>query len=240
MPLSLVDLTAALNVLLEVLADPQDYAERYKDAPPHWRKEEPDKWEPGQPWGASATTLIQAAVNRVLYRLAGDSAFYRDGTPSRAIEGAEISGGLKAELEDLRSRLQDQWLGLLALPKYASQRRAQWVELKRIAALLNDHAKAAHGGPPPARVRCDESERAVYLDGEIIAPDVPLNPFRFFAAVAAAHPDPITIKKIQGNTKTLYGKNATRDLRDKLPQPLLPLIASGKNGYSLKLPPRKL
>jgi hypothetical protein len=91
-------------------------------------------------------------------------------------------------------------------------------------------------GPEP-RVRCDESDRSVYLDGKRIAGGVDLAVFRFFRVIAEAYPDPIPFKQIQARAAGLYGKHPTRDLKNRLPRKLVPLVRSGKHGFSLELPP---
>lgn len=94
--------------------------------------------------------------------------------------------------------------------------------------------------PNPARVRCDEADRSVYLDGRRVVGEVELAVFRFFKVIAEAHPDPISFARIQDRAPGLHGKNRTRDLKDRLPAPLDGWVKSGKHGYGLKLPARKM
>jgi hypothetical protein len=89
---------------------------------------------------------------------------------------------------------------------------------------------------PPARVRCDESDRSVYLDGKRVASEVELAVFRFFRAIAESYPDPISYKKIADRVPGFHGKHPTRDLKDRLPSPLASWVKSGKHGYHLRLP----
>jgi hypothetical protein len=93
--------------------------------------------------------------------------------------------------------------------------------------------------PAPPRVRCNESDRSVELDGRRIASEVELPVFRFFKAIADAYPDPIPFKKIRTVAPRLRGKHPTRDLNDRLPTALARLVRSGKHGYSLELPASK-
>jgi hypothetical protein len=91
-------------------------------------------------------------------------------------------------------------------------------------------------GQSSTRVRCDESDRSVYLDGKRVVGEVELPVFRFFKVIAEAYPDPVPFAKIQSRTHGLLGKHPTRDLKDRLPAPLDRWVESGKHGYSLKLP----
>lgn len=92
---------------------------------------------------------------------------------------------------------------------------------------------------PMPRVRCDESDRSVHLDGKRVIGEVELTLFRFFRVIAEAYPDPIRFKKIQERAAGLHGKHPTRDLKDRLPTELARLVDSGKHGYQLRLPPPK-
>jgi len=91
----------------------------------------------------------------------------------------------------------------------------------------------------PARIRCDDGDRSVYLDGKRIAGELTHSVYGFFTAIVAAYPDPITFKKMKTQVRVLRGKHPTRDLMDRLPAPLVPLVRSGKEGYSLVLPAPK-
>ncbi len=92
---------------------------------------------------------------------------------------------------------------------------------------------------PAPRVRCEEPDRSVYLDGKRIVGEVELALFRFFRVIAEAYPDPIRFKEIQRRAPGLHGKHRTRDLKDRLPSALANLVQSGKHGYLLKLPAPK-
>ena len=92
---------------------------------------------------------------------------------------------------------------------------------------------------PTPRVRCEEPDRSVYLDGKRLVGEVELALFRFFRVIAEAYPDPIAFKAIQRHTPGLYGKHSTRDLKNRLPVELAPLVESGKHGYRLTLPDPK-
>src|SRR5262249_24100118 len=106
-------------------------------------------------------------------------------------------------------------------------------------------SRSAISGPPTTipvtapRVRCEESDRSVYLDGKRIVAEVELPLFRFFRVIAEAYPDPMAFKDIQRRTTGLYGKHPTRDLKDRLPSAIASLVHSGKHGYFLKLPDPK-
>lgn len=114
--------------------------------------------------------------------------------------------------------------------------------LRRMREQVSRAVAAAPAEPPSPpvvplpRIRCEESDRSVHLDGERVASGVDVGPFRFFRAVAAAYPDPIEFKKIQQRVPGLTGKHPTRDLKNRLPPALLRLLKSGKDGYYLKLP----
>jgi hypothetical protein len=112
--------------------------------------------------------------------------------------------------------------------------------LARASVEMIDHlglVPARRGSSPttPPRLRCDESDRSVYLDGDRKAKGLEPDAFTFFRAVATSHPAPITFKKIQSSTKGLNGKNPSR-LKAKLPPPLCDWLKSGGQGYYLELP----
>jgi len=88
---------------------------------------------------------------------------------------------------------------------------------------------------PTPRVYCDEDTRSVYLDTKCLASSLIPALFRFFKAIAVAHPDPIRFQKIQKNTTGLSGKHSTR-LKNQLPYKLRQLVASSRDGYHLNLP----
>lgn len=90
--------------------------------------------------------------------------------------------------------------------------------------------------PQTSRVRCDESDRSVYLDGKRVAGEVELTLFGFFRVLAEAYPNPVAFKEIQRRTPGLLGKHPTRDLKNRLPVALARLLGSGKHGYQLRLP----
>jgi hypothetical protein len=92
---------------------------------------------------------------------------------------------------------------------------------------------------PPQRIRCDESDRSVSLDGKRVVGELELAVFRFFRAIADAYPNPISYRAIRARTPGLHGKHSTRDLKDRLPSPLSAWVQSGKHGYFLKLPAPK-
>ncbi|MBN9521015.1 hypothetical protein J0H58_21270 [bacterium] len=94
-------------------------------------------------------------------------------------------------------------------------------------------------GDSGGRLRCDEADRSVYLDGRRIAGEVDLTLFRFFRVLAEEYPDAIPFRLIQRRVAGLGGKHPTRDLRDRLPLELSRLVTSGRAGYSLKLPAPK-
>ncbi len=96
-------------------------------------------------------------------------------------------------------------------------------------------ARPGSGPPPTPRLRCDESDRSVHLDGKRVTQGLEPDAFNFFRAVAAPHPDPITFRKIQDSTKGLKGKNLTR-LKAKLFPPLCDWLRSGGQGFYLELP----
>jgi hypothetical protein len=106
-----------------------------------------------------------------------------------------------------------------------------------------DTGLAADDARPPGgcggRVRCDEADRSVTLDGMRIAHQIELAVFRFFRVLAEVCPDPISYRHIKERVPGLKGKHPTRDLRDRLPPELYRLVTSGKHGYRLELPARK-
>ena len=94
--------------------------------------------------------------------------------------------------------------------------------------------------PPPNptgdRVRCQDTDRSVWLDGKRMACELELPVFRFFKVLVEAYPDPVTYSKISERAPGLKGKHPTRDLKDRLPAPLEKWVQSGKHGYFLQLP----
>jgi hypothetical protein len=111
-------------------------------------------------------------------------------------------------------------------------------DLSAQAALTTEAPPMASAGQP-VRVRCDESDRSIYLDGKRVAEEMELAVFRFFRAIVGAYPDPISYRKIANRVPGLLGKHPTRDLKGRLPTPLAGWVRSGKHGYCLKLPPPK-
>jgi hypothetical protein len=89
---------------------------------------------------------------------------------------------------------------------------------------------------PQNRVRCDEGDRSISLDGKVVVREVEIAVFRFFNVIAEAYPDPVPFAKIRARTRGLHGKHPTRDLKDRLPSPLSQWVKSGKHGYFLNLP----
>lgn len=91
-------------------------------------------------------------------------------------------------------------------------------------------------GPLP-RLRCDETDRSIWLDGRCIAPNLPKPHFEFVRGVAKAAPNAIKFSTLKNLLSCLRGTNQSR-LRKQLPPKLQELIEGGPKGYTLKLPPR--
>ncbi len=96
---------------------------------------------------------------------------------------------------------------------------------------------AEPNAPASSRVRCDEGTRSVFLDDRCLAEGMVPHVFRFFKAIADAHPEPIKFKAIRERAPGLHGKHSTRDLKNPLPRALKSLVKSGRDGYYLTLPP---
>jgi hypothetical protein len=88
---------------------------------------------------------------------------------------------------------------------------------------------------PPPRMRCDEADRSVWLDGRCLAKELDRKQFGFLRALVDAYPDPVTWKFVAQTQKGCRGANQTR-LRNSLPIAVLNLLESGNDGYGLRLP----
>jgi hypothetical protein len=94
--------------------------------------------------------------------------------------------------------------------------------------------------PPPSRpprLRCDETDRSIWLDGRCVAPNLSKRQFEFVRAVAKASPDAISFRTLRNLLNCLRGANQAR-LKNELPPKLRELIEGGPTGYVLKLPPK--
>ena len=103
------------------------------------------------------------------------------------------------------------------------------------ASATSDRPPGERGG----RLRCDETDRSVYLDGRRIAGELDLTLFRVFRVLVDQYPEAIPFRLIKARVPGLHGKHPTRDFRDRLPPVLSPLVRSGRAGYFLRLPPPK-
>jgi hypothetical protein len=88
---------------------------------------------------------------------------------------------------------------------------------------------------PPRRVRYNESDRSVWLDGQCIARELDRKQFGFVRVLVDRYPDPVTWNVIAQAGTGCRGGNQTR-LRNSLPWPVGQLVESGPDGYALRLP----
>jgi hypothetical protein len=91
--------------------------------------------------------------------------------------------------------------------------------------------------PPPPRIRCNDTDRSVWLDGRCIAKELDRKHFGFIRALARAYPDPLTWNRIINSGSGLRGGNQTRFMHN-LPRDLKKYVESGSDGYVLRLPAR--
>jgi hypothetical protein len=88
---------------------------------------------------------------------------------------------------------------------------------------------------PPPRVRYNETDRSVWLDGRCIAKELNRKQFGFVRALVDAYPDPVTWNVISQTATGCRGGNQTR-LRNSLPRSISQYVESGPDGYVLRLP----
>ncbi|AWM39111.1 hypothetical protein GobsT_26130 [Gemmata obscuriglobus] len=91
--------------------------------------------------------------------------------------------------------------------------------------------------PPPPRLRCDETDRSVRLDGRVLATELKREEFAFVQMLAARYPDPVPWRTVTNAAPGCRGKNQTRVL-NALPAAVRNLIESDATGYALRLPPK--
>jgi hypothetical protein len=89
-------------------------------------------------------------------------------------------------------------------------------------------------GPPP-RLKCNEGDRSVWLDGQCLATEMRRDQFGFIRTLAAAYPDSVKWAVITNTVPGCRGGNQTR-LRNSLPRVVGRLVESGPQGYALRLP----
>ena len=106
----------------------------------------------------------------------------------------------------------------------------------RIAAWGREAADLVRRAHPPARVRCEKSDRSVYLDGKKLAAGLGEDVFAYMEVLAGSYPDPIPFAKIKEKSNALEGANQSR-LKLKIPNRLKHLVQQIPNkGHVLKLP----
>jgi hypothetical protein len=88
---------------------------------------------------------------------------------------------------------------------------------------------------PPPRVRCDEADRSVWLDGRCIARELDRKHFGFIRVLVDRYPDPVTWNVIAQSGTGCRGGNQSR-VRNSLPPTVRDLVESGSDGYALRLP----
>jgi hypothetical protein len=90
--------------------------------------------------------------------------------------------------------------------------------------------------PCQTRVRCDPSDRSVWVDGKRLASGLAPEVYAYFTVLADQYPEPITFPEMQRRSTELEGVNQSR-LKDKIPCQLVGIVwRSSNKGHVLRLP----
>jgi len=91
--------------------------------------------------------------------------------------------------------------------------------------------------PGRPRLRCEPSDRSVWLDGKRLASGLPEDVFAYFSILAERYPESVSFPSMAKRSIPLKGVNQTR-LKSRIPRALRSFVKTipGK-GHSLRLPP---
>lgn len=91
--------------------------------------------------------------------------------------------------------------------------------------------------PEPApRIRCDERDRSVWIDGRCLATGLDRNVFSYARALAAAYPNTLAWRVVRNTLPGFKGKNQTR-FKSGLPDELRKVIETTATGSVFRLSP---
>lgn len=88
---------------------------------------------------------------------------------------------------------------------------------------------------PPPRVQFDEGDRSFWVDGRRVATGLTRDEFEYLKALARAHPNILSWRRVTNTVPGFHGKNQSRFKRE-LPEPVRELIEATPTGSVLRLP----